>query len=391
MSGVTPTGFDKKTLDEILTEIEDDERANLDASLNLEAPSVFSVFNGIYAERLEELWDIAEAVYNAQYPDSANDAALDQVASITGATRLAATKSTVNLTLAGTPATLLTAGRVVSVVGTGDRFVLLADATIGGGGTVTADFESEEFGPIAAPSGTLTVIETPVTGWDTATNPLDATLGRNIESDADFRARRLQLLQNAGSATLEGIRSNVRAVDNVLQAFVFENTTLLVDADGLPGKSFEVVVEGGLDADIASTIFLSKPVGIESFGSTTVAVIDSQGFSHDIEFSRPVTIDIFIEITVKVDPLVYGGGSTPVGEALVKAEIVELGDESQIGQDVIALLIKCVPLEAVAGVLDVTAFAIGTAVFPTLEDNIVIGNRELALFDTSRIVVTTVT
>ena len=391
MSGVTPTGFDKKTLDEILTEIEDAERANLDQSLNLQAPSVFATFNGIFAERLEELWDIAEAVYNAQYPDSANDAALDQVSSITGATRLDATKSTVTITCAGTPTTVLLAGRVVSVVGTGDRFVSLADATIGGGGDVDVAFESEEFGPIAAPSGTLTVIESPVSGWDTATNALDATLGRNIESDSDFRARRLQLLQNAGSATLEGIRSNVRAVLNVLQAFVFENTTLLIDADGLPGKSFEVVVEGGLDADIADTIFLSKPVGIESFGSTTVAVIDTQGFSHDIEFSRPVTVNIWIEITVRINPLVYGGGSIPVGDALVEAALVALGDESQIGQDVIALLFKCSPLESIAGVLDVTAFAIGTAPSPTIEDNIVISNRELALFDTSRIIVTAVT
>ncbi len=391
MSGVTPTGFDKKILDEIKTEIEDAERANLDPSLNLQAPSVFSVINGIFAERLEELWDIAEAVYNAQYPDSANDASLDQVSSITGATRLDATKSTVVVTCGGTPTTVLLAGRVVSVVGTGDRFVLLADATIGGGGTVDAAFESEEFGPIAAPSGTLTVIETPVSGWDTTTNALDADLGRVIESDADFRARRLQLLQNAGSATLEGIRSNVRAVDDVLQAFVFENTSLITDVFGLPGKSFEVVVEGGLDADIADTIFLSKPVGIESFGSTTIAVVDSQGISHDIDFSRPTTIDIFIEITVKVNSLVYGGGSTPAGEAQVKAAIVALGDAQQIGQDVIALLFKCVPLEDVAGVLDVTVFAIGIAEFPTLEDNIVIANRELALFDTSRIVVTTVT
>lgn len=391
MSGVTPTGFEKKTLDEILTEIEDAERANLDQSLNLQAPSVFSSINGIFAERLEEIWDIAEAVYSAQYPDSANDAALDQVSSITGATRLPATKSTVNLLLAGTPTTVLTAGRVVSVVGTGDRFVLLADATIGGGGSVTADFESEEFGPIAAPSGTLTVIETPVSGWDTATNPLDADLGRNIETDPDFRTRRLQLLQNAGSATLEGIRSNVRAVADVLQAFVFENTTLVVDADGLPGKSFEVVVEGGVDADIAQVIFLSKPVGIESFGSTTVAVIDSQTFSHDISFSRPVTKDVWIELTVKIDPLVYGGGSIPAGDAQVEAALVALGDAQQIGQDVIALLFKCVPLEDVAGVLDVTVFAIGFAPSPTLEVNLPIGNRELAVFDTSRIIVSTVT
>lgn len=390
MSGVTPTGFEKKTLATILAEIEAAERAELNAALNLQAPSVFASFNGIYAERLEELWDIAEAVYAAQYPDSANDEPLDQVASITGVTRLAATKSTVTITCAGTPTTSLLAGRVVSVVGTGARFVSLADAIIGGGGTVDVEFESEETGPIAAPSGTSTVIETPVSGWDTATNALDAVLGQAIETDPALRSRRIQLLQNAGSATLEGIRSNVRAVLGVTQAFVFENTTLITDAFGLPGKSFEVVVENGADVDIAQIIFESKPVGIESFGSTTIAVTDSQGFSHDIDFSRPTTIDIWIEITVQINATVYGGGSIPAGDAQVEAALVALGDLQQIGQDVIALLFKCESLE-VAGVIDVTAFAIGTAASPTLEDNITIANRELALFDTSRIIVTAVT
>ncbi len=442
--GVTPTGFQKKNVTEILADIEDDQKANISASLNLLSTSVLGQLNGIVSDKLRELWDVGEAVYRGQYPDSAGGDALDGVGAITGATRLAATVSRVEITATGDPATVLTAGRVVTT-GTGDRFASLADATLvaatawtpttafalddivtndgniyvvviagtsaGAGGpggisdgivddTVTWNavgvgtafvktlFDAEQTGPIPATAGAVNIdhgsgtIETAVTGWDGARNLLDATPGNNLETDAQFRLRREELIRVSGAATIEAIRATVRDVSGVIQAFIFENVTLLVDVFGLPGKSFEVVVEGGLDADIASAIFLSKPAGIETFGTTTVAVIDSQGTSHDIEFSRPDDIEIFIELTVLTD------ASFPTGGAdLVKQAIVDEGDLIDIGEDVIALKFKCVPLE-VQGVVDVTAFAIGTAASPTLEDNIVIAIREIARFDTSRIIVT---
>jgi len=442
--GVTPEGFKQKTVQDLKTEIEDAERASFGSGVNLLATSVFGQLNGVFSNRLAELWEVANAVYRALYPDSATGEALDNVAAITGALRLAAAKSQApSVICTGTAATALAAGRVLSVVGAGDRFVsttaaVLAAATArapstpyvvgdvrsnsgniyvvitagtssagaGPSGTSTdiidgtvhwrfvgtgtsfalVNFESEEFGPINAPAFTLTVIETPVAGWNGAANSLDAELGRDVESDADFRVRREELLRLTGSATLEAIRSHVRAIVGVQQVFVFENTGLTVDVNGLPGKSFEVVVEGGLNQDIADTIFLHKPVGIETFGSVSVNVEDSQGFMHATEFSRPTTINMWVDVTVQVDPQVF-----PVdGIDQVKQAIVDLGDALQIADDVIILKFRCTPLDSVAGVIDVPVIKIEDTFPPLNTANIIVALRELAVFDTSRITVTVI-
>jgi uncharacterized phage protein gp47/JayE len=390
MAGIDSTGFVKKTLAEIKDEIETAERAAINPALNLSAASVFGQINGIFADKLRELWDVAEAIYRSLYPDSAMGDALDNIASISGAVRQAATFSTVVIRCTGTNGTVLPAGRVVSVVGTGDRFASDALATIPVAGFVDVAFTAEETGPVAAPAGTLTVIETPVAGWVSATNLLDAELGTDEETDAAFRDRRLDLLAATGKGTVEAVRANLLSVTNVVQAFVFENVTNVTDVDGLPPKSFEAVVEGGANADIAASIFATKPIGIESFGSTTVPVVDSQGFSHDIDFSRPITLDVWVDVTVVVNAAVFGGGDQAAGIAQVKDAIVALGDSLDIGEDVIALAFKCAPLD-VAGVLDVTVFFIEVG-DPTPDQtvNIVVAPRELALFDTSRVLVTVV-
>ena len=386
--GVTPDGFLKKNLTDVLEEIQADERATISPTLNLLATSVLGQLNGIFADKLRELWDVAEAVYRSQYPDSASGEALDGVASITGAVRLGATKSRVTLSVNIDDGVNLPTGRVVSVGTTGLRFVTTAAVTntSGSAADFDVDAESESFGPIPALAGNIDTIQTPVTGWNSVTNPLDAIPGRNIETDADFRIRREALLRISGAATLEAIRSRVLDVEDVVQVFVFENTTLSVDVNGLPPKSFEVVVAGGEpinDQAIADEIFLAKPVGIETFGTTTESVEDSQGFSHSIKFSRPTDVTIYIDLTVDVD-----GSLFPIdGVDQIKTALKNLGDAQQIGEDVIALRYECVPL-TIAGVVDVSDFNIGTAPSPSGDANITIALRELARFDTSNFAVT---
>lgn len=351
--GVVPEGFSRKLVSDLLTDIENDQRTNIDPLLNLLPDSVFGQMNGIYADRLRELWEVAEAVYNAWNPDAATGAALDAVAAITGALRLAATNSTVELTVELEAGTTLAIGRLVSSSVTGVQFTTIEAITNSTGSTqfLTVNAQSVDTGPVAGPAGSLTVIDTPVTGWLSVNNTLDAELGTNIETDDDFRIRREELLRTTGAATLEAIRAAVRALDGVVQAFVFENVTLVTDGNGLPGKAFEVVVSGGDNQEIADTIFATKPVGILAHGAVTEQVVDSQGFSYDIEFSRPAEKLIFVDVTVQYDPLLY-----PIdGDDQVKDAIVAEGAELLIGEDVIYVRFVCAPLE-VAGVVDVTAY-----------------------------------
>jgi len=443
--GVLPTGFRAKTLEELLLEIQEAERASFGPGINLLATSVFGQINGIFAEHLAELWEVAQGIYGAAYPDSASDAALDNVLSLTGVLRDPARKSHVHdLICTGTAATFLATGRVLSVENSGARFASTADATLalatarapatayvvgdirsndnniyyvtvagtsgGGGGptgegtaivdgTVTwrfvgdglsfaeVEYEAEVTGPIDAPSWSLHVIETPVAGWLGADNPTDVHLGADGETDADARLRRNDLLRASGSATVEALRGRVLEIVGVTQVFVFENTSMLTDGDGLPAKSFEVVVEGGdglLEQTIADMIWLHKPAGIESYGNISQSVVDSQGFAHTIKLSRPDDVILYVAITLAVNAAVFPAD----GVEQVRAALLSVADTLNIGDDVVMLAFSCAPLRLVPGVIDVPSLKIDTVDPPVNTANIAIGNREFARFDSARIVVT---
>lgn len=390
MAGVTVNGFEKKTLEDVKGEVESSLKADVSPSLNFQVTGPLGQLLNIFSDKIREAWDLAQAIYRSLYPDTASGDALDNIASLTGVIRLAAKSSEVTVTCTGTPSTFLPAGRVVKVASVGDRFQSIADATIGGGGTVDVEFESIQTGPIAAPAATLTEIETPVSGWASATNALDAVLGRDLETDADLRKRRIALLQSANAASLEGLRARLLQVDDVTEVFIFENTASEVDEDGLPGHSFESVVQGGDDQELFDEIFLRRAAGISSHGSEVGSSTDTQGIVHEEKFSRPTDVDIYVELTVKTDPVVFGGGDPAQGEILVKQAIVDESADQTIGEDVIALNYKCVPL-LVAGVIDVTVFKIDKVTPAVGTVNIPMQKRELAVFDTSRITVTVVT
>ena len=351
--GVVPEGFNKKTLADIKGDIEDRQRATINPLLNLSSSSVFGQNNGIFADVVRELWDVAEAVHNGINPDSNEGAMQDFVAAITGARRLPASSSLVSLTVNIDPAVTLLVGRLVANSVTGEQFITLEAITNGGG--APADFQvlasSVLTGPIAAPAGVLTVIDTPVAGWNTVTNALDAAEGADIETPEAFRLRREQLLAASGKGTLEAVRAALLNVAGVQEAFVFENYTALTDADGVPSKAFESVVSGGAAADIAQALFDTKDLGIEPFGDLSENVTDSQGFGNAMGFSRATGKLIFIDVTVNVDASLY-----PVdGDAQVAAALAAWGDTLKVDDDVFFIVANCIPT-AVAGVLDVPTY-----------------------------------
>ncbi len=326
MPGLTADGFERKTLEEILQEIVDDQRATMGAAVVTTPDSVLGQLNGIFAAKVAELWEVAEAIYSSQFVDSASGSALDRLGLLTGAYRLEATQSVAVVRCSGTDGTVLPIGRVVSVDPTGERFVSIEGGTISGG-FVDLRFASETFGPVVANAGTLTEIETPVSGWTAATNPEDADIGRNIETDAEFRARRAELLEVSGDATLEAIRSDVRVVPGVEQAIVYENPDDTTNGDGMPPHSIEVVVIGGEDDDIAAAIFASKAAGIDTHGTEAVVVEDSQGFEHTIRFTRPTQLTLELQAVLRLEPGVDEvAAATAVRDAFVaRLQDLEIG------------------------------------------------------------------
>lgn len=394
MSGVTSTGFVAKTVEEVKADIEADLLENLSPALNLSATQPLTQINAAHARQLALLWELGSVAYNGFDRDAAEGRLLDNCGALTGTPRQPARKSTVTVTLNLNAGFSQAAGAMMANV-TGQpttRFVnKTAVATVGADAAYSAVFEAVDYGPTVANAGTLTQITNPISGWNSITNAEDAEVGALEEEDADYRQRQDDDLTSAGSSTVDAIRSDVLEVDDVLQAYVFENVTLVTDENGLPGKAIEVVVYDGLtptadDDEIAQAIWNSKPSGAETYGTTSGNAIDSLGITRVVNFSRASVVNVYLTYDIKVDASKF-----PVnGADLVKAAGVAEGNESNLGDDVIALLLRSCVLErnaGVPGVVNVTSLKLGTAPAPSGTDDIAVSFRSIARFDTSHVVV----
>jgi uncharacterized phage protein gp47/JayE len=236
-------------------------------------------------------------------------------------------------------------------------------------------------------SGTINNIETPVSGWDGVINIEDADLGQTQETDGHLRLKREAEIRALGNASKEAIRGAVLRVPGVSTVTVFENDSEFT-VDGIPPFSIEVMVEGGEDDDIRQAIYDTKAAGAGTFGNETGGVVtDSQGFDHEIDFTRPTDLEIYVEADVTVQQ-----GLFPVdGADQIKQAIVDYGDAQLSGKNVVASGLVAA-IFTVPGIIDVTSVRMSAAptTDPTVSTTINIEVRQRAEYDSSRIEVTTV-
>lgn len=218
---------------------------------------------------------------------------------------------------------------------------------------------AETAGSIAAPTSSLTVIETPVVGLDSFINESAADIGADQETDVQLKLRRQSQLQSFSSGTVNAIRSAVLGITDVDAVTVFENNTNATDSESRPPHSVDVIVEGGTNAEIAPVIFDVVSAGIAYFGSISVSVDDDQGFAHIVKFSRPVELNIYIDLVLTTT-------SSYAGDDAVKAAIIEYGSSVVIGQNVVVYGTNALinSLDDVEGITD-AVIRIGAATIPT--------------------------
>lgn len=385
MSGVTATGWEGKTYAQIRGDLEARLRETIARSIPTTGNTKWGNLINIVASEIAEAWEVGEDIYSAFTPEGATGAALTSLAAITATVRRGPTKSTVMATCVGVPGTAIPAGRVFSVVDTGARFVTIEDATIGGSGTVGVECAAEVAGPVAANSGTLEGIETPVFGLDSVTNLEDADEGSNEETDAELVSRREDELRGQGKGAAPAIRTAISRLEGVTAVNVFENTSLVTDGDGLPPKSFLVLVAGGDDTEIITAIFHSKPVGMPPYvppGGISQAV-SFGGIDYTIGFARPVDVDVWVTVTLEVVSEKYPvDGDEQVEEAILDWADIGLSG----GDDVVAAAIGARAF-GIPGVKNATVL-IGLANPPVSSATLTITPFQRADLDTSRLVVT---
>lgn len=502
---LTDNGLNIQSLAEIKNEIEEALRASFGPQINLQPQSNFGQNVGISSERESLIQELAEDIYNSQYPDGASGSSLDDILSITGLVRLGALSSRITgQALFGTASTVIPQGTQFSVLGdaskvfstdaevtliagtdevqtitfsatpTGGSFkinydgeitaailfsegstevqtalralsntsatgitvsgsfaagftvtfggddgkqdqILLAENsnTLTNGGAVTitvtetapgvyqgqVNCTALDTGPISVAKKALSVIDNPISGLTRVFNPAVATIGRDLETDAEAKIRRSQRLQISEAGPTAAIDNKILQLNEIIDkttieyAHTFENITLVTDARGIPGKAFEafVYLTGGAtdrDQEIAQAIFDSKPAGIEPHGDISKTVQDSEGLDHTIKFSRPTAVPIYLILDLTVTSDYPSDGDTQVENLMVT-----WGSSLGVGQDVIVYPFLVAQLVAIPGITDIVV-KIGTAPAPTLDNNIVIDDGvtpgvdvELSTWTTSNITV----
>jgi uncharacterized phage protein gp47/JayE len=382
MSGITTTGFQRKILDEILTDIATQQRARISSSLDVSERTVVGNLNAIFADHISQAWEVLEEAYSAFDPDNASDDRLVALALLSGVERQDAQTGLVTATVVtGAAFTGAAAGGLVAhVVDEPENRWVNRDAVAAGAGTRSVVFESEEAGAGAiAAAATLTVIAGPVSGWTSITNPADATSGTDQETIEDLRARREASLALAGSGTVDAIRADVLAVDGVEQVKVNENTT---DATvgGIPPHAFEVIVWDGspgaaLDDDLAQAIYDTRPAGIVAHGSLTGNAVTSDGQVVAVAFSRATEVPIYAVVEIE--------SALGVAIADVKAAIAA-AMPTLVGGDVVYNRMSGSVFN-VDGVDNFVSFTVGIAPSPVGTSNIAITDAQIATLDLTNI------
>ena len=249
-------------------------------------------------------------------------------------------------------------------------------------------FESVDYGNITVPTGTITIIVRNVDGLDRVTNDITPIVGRLEESDIAARQSYIKRIAIRSQNIIDGIVADIyQNVDGVLSAVGMENYTSEYDADGRPPHSFEIMVDGGDDSEIAQIIFQRKCPGIQAFGSTRVDIADKYGNIINIGFSRPTYQYVWLKIVLTRNTKEI---LAPNYVTLAKDAIIKNADAYGLGKKVI--LQKFLPYlyENLTGVEYITIKGAITNTKEELPEEYILDvlemlSRQKAQFDADRI------
>lgn len=307
----TPAGLVLPTEAAVLAGVQADINAAFGGGVNpaLETPQgqLASSEAAVIADKNAEVALIVNQI-DPQYADGRFQ---DAIARIYYLTRKPATSTSVTATLGGVASTVIPAGTLAQDTG-GNTYSLTANATVGVGGTVNAEFQNIATGPIPCPASSLIKVYQSISGWDTITNSADGTLGQDVETREDFEFRRKNSVAINAKGTPESIYAAVFAVDNVLDAYVIDNPTGVAVNTGATNypvlaHSVYIAVVGGIDADIAAAIWSKKDLGCDYNGNTSASVTDTSGYSYPyptytVKFERPGPLAIKFAVSIVNSP-----------------------------------------------------------------------------------------
>lgn len=310
---ITPTGITAPSYAEILAYLQAQYRSIYGADTYLEADSQDGQFIAVVALAISDANSATIASYLSFSPGTAQGAALSSNVKINGIARAVPTNSQADLTIIGQAGTVITNG--VAQDQAGNKWALPATVTIPPSGTITVTAICATTGAVAAGINQINKIVTATRGWQSVTNAGIATTGAPVETDSTLRGRQKTSTALPSRTVLEGTIGAVAAVAGVTRYAAYDNDTKITDANGIPGNSLAMIVEGGDATAIASAVASKKGPGGGTYGTTSVTVPNVYGMPITISFFRPT----YQVITGAMSLKALAGYTSAIGAAAQQA------------------------------------------------------------------------
>lgn len=322
---------------------------------------------------------------NQVNPDTADGFMQDAIGRIYFMQRIAGTPTAVLATVTGLFGTVLPVNSQAQDT-SGNLYLSTQAVTIPSSGTVTVPFANAVDGPIACPSGTLSIIYQAIPGWDSITNASAGVVGTNVETRAAFEFRRVNSVALNSQGSLPAIYAALfdpTKCPGVLDVYATQNNTGSTVNTGstafpIPAKSVYVAVVGGNSAQVAFAIWNAVNLGALYSGNTTVNVQDPSPYqvpipTYPVKFETPTDTPIFYTVNIA------SAASLPANiVALVQAAVVAQftgangGNRARIASDIFASSYYA-PVAATSTVVQIVSIFIGVAAAPTSGNSVQMG------------------
>ena len=298
-------GLQVVTQNEIVENLTSDFQDIYGEDINVDSNSPDGQVINIFAQMMEDLYELSSQIYSSFDPDQAIGNVLDQRCAINGIQRKAGTYTYVmvdvtsdrSVTLDGLDNNPVEDSYTISD-SEGNQFAL-ANTTAISEGVTSLRFRAVNVGNVEVLPNTITTPVTVILGVTSVNNPSVAVeQGVNEETDAQLRERRKRSVSISNQGYTDGLKAALLNISDVTAANVYNNRTNVTDADGIPGHSIWVIVQGGSDADIGRVMDNKVPGGVGMKGTQSVVVPQDDGSNEVYYFDRPVAETLYVKLTI---------------------------------------------------------------------------------------------
>lgn len=176
---------------------------------------------------------------------------------------------------------------------------------------------------------TIVTIDSPVLGWLSVSNPFDAEVGREVETDDLLRQSYASRIGKDGAGSLNSMYSALYSLRGVRYVSVMNNKSNSI-VSGVDPHSVAVVVSGGAPEAIVNTIFNNLPLGVSTTGTDEYTVKDINDGDNIIRYSTPSLVPIKVNLILSLEK-----GFPENGVALIQQAIVDYIGTLSIGDDIL--------------------------------------------------------